>query len=53
VGMCVRVPEPIGSRRLAPAIQKMFAFQAKLVGMGVGVEALCELLSLEVMSAPP
>jgi hypothetical protein len=33
VGRSVRVPETIGSHRLAPAIQKMFAFQAKLVDM--------------------
>jgi hypothetical protein len=33
VGRCVRVPETIGSHRLAPAIQEMFAFQAKVGGM--------------------
>jgi hypothetical protein len=32
----------------------MFVFQTKLVGMvGCGVEALCELLSLELLSAFP
>jgi hypothetical protein len=36
-GRFVRVPETIGSRRLTPAIQEWFAFQAKfddLVGNG-------------------
>jgi hypothetical protein len=35
----VRVPETIGSRRLAPAIQEWFAFQAKFDDM-VGVRSL-------------
>jgi hypothetical protein len=37
-GRSVRVPEAIGSRRLAPAIQEMFAFQAKfddIAGNGI------------------
>jgi hypothetical protein len=37
IGDCVRVPETIVLRRLAPAIQKMFVFQTKMGGM---VEAL-------------
>jgi hypothetical protein len=37
-GRFVRVPETISSRRLAPAIQEWFAFQAKfddMVGNGI------------------
>jgi hypothetical protein len=34
----VRAPETIGSRRLAPAIQEWFAFQAKLDDIAGGAE---------------
>jgi hypothetical protein len=46
----VRAPESIVLRRLAPAIQEWFAFQTKL-GRMAGVEALCELLRSELLSA--
>jgi hypothetical protein len=37
IGDCVRVPETIVLRRLAPAIQKMFVFQTKMGGMVTGL----------------
>jgi hypothetical protein len=48
VGRSVRVPETIGSHRLAPAIQKLFAFQAKLVDM-VGTVATIYLKYLTAL----
>jgi hypothetical protein len=41
-GRFVRVPETIGSHRLAPAIQEWFAFQAKFDDM-VGASGLSEV----------